>query len=291
MNNKCEIVRDLLPSYIDKICSKESREFVEEHLDSCDRCRNILDNMKTDVDIPNEINNSERVKAKKPFKKLSDFFKAQKKITFYVLSFAIISLVLGIFFLTNSITEMKEYKKEVNNLDVVDQEKEVIMNDVFNVLGSPNGVSVQEEEQLLNVFDKYQEKLNFLAIFPAREIEDWLEQNKAVRDKPTTIYPVDYQKATLVIGSEGIIDGKEKITPSGYDLGNVVMANEEWVVQYEYKSSYESTIEKHHQLKHYGPTSWSFYQLPILFFIIFTVLGIIWLFLHKQNRQLNGVID
>lgn len=50
----------------------------------------------------------------------------------------VISLVLGIFFLTNSITEMKEYKKEVSNLEVI--EKEVIMNDVFNVLGSSNGV-------------------------------------------------------------------------------------------------------------------------------------------------------
>lgn len=71
-----------------------------------------------------------------------------------------ISLVLGIFCLTNSFTEMKEYKKEVSNLEVV--EKEVIMNDVFNFLGSSNGVS---EEQLLNVFDKYQ-KTQFLGYFP-----------------------------------------------------------------------------------------------------------------------------
>ncbi|WP_338566867.1 hypothetical protein [Peribacillus frigoritolerans] len=78
--------------------------------------------------------------------------------------------MLGIFFLTNSITGIKEYNKEVSNLEVV--EKEVIMNDVFNVLGSSNGVSEREEEQLLNVFDKYQKKLNFLAIFPAIQIEN-----------------------------------------------------------------------------------------------------------------------
>lgn len=291
MNNKCAIVRDLLPSYIDDICSNESRQFVEEHVGSCDSCRNILNHMKSEVDIPDDLNTKERLKAKKPFKRLSEFFKSQKKLTSYILSFALISLVLGIFFLTNSIMEMNEYKKEVNELETVENEKKGIMTDVFDILGSSNRVSKKEEEQLLQVFNKYQNKLSYLAIFPAREIENWVEENKAVRSKPTTIYPVDYQKATFVIGSDGFIDRKEQITPSDYDLGNVVKANEEWVVQYEYKNSYESTIERHHQLKHYGPTNWSFFQLPIFFFIIFTIIGIVWLYLKKQNSQLNGLID
>ncbi|MEH7503743.1 zf-HC2 domain-containing protein [Neobacillus drentensis] len=291
MTNNCEIVRDLLPSYIDKICSKDSSQFIEEHLNTCGSCREILANMKTDVDIPDEIHKNERLKAKKPFKKLSEFFKTQKRFTTYILSAALIALLLGIIFLAHSIMEIKEYKKEVNNLKVVEQEKEVIMNDVFNVLGASNGIAEQEEEQLLHVFDKYQDKLNLMAVFPAKDVENWVEENESVRNEPTTIYPVDYQKAALVIGSEGIIESKEQIIPSGYDLGTVVMANEGWVVQYEYKNSYEKTIEKHHQLKYFGPTIWSFYQLPILFFSIFSVLAVIWLFLKKHNRQLKGVID
>lgn len=133
--------------------------------------------------------------------------------------------------------------------------------------------------------------LKFLKDCSARDVEDWVLENKAVRSKPTAIYPVDYQKATLVIGTEGVMDRKEQITPSDYDLGNVVMANEEWVVQYEYRSSYESTIERHHQLEYYGPTNWDFFQLPIFFFVLFTIIGIIWLSLKEQNRQLNGLID
>ncbi|MGE7602546.1 zf-HC2 domain-containing protein [Peribacillus sp. NPDC097675] len=291
MNDKCAIVRDLLPSYIDDICSKESKQFVGEHLGSCDSCRNILNHMKSEVDFPDELNTKERMKAKKPFKQLSEIFKSQKKLTFYVQSLALISLVLGIFFLTNSIAEMKEYKQELRKYDVVDKEKEGITTDVFHILGSSNSVSKQEKEQLLHIFDKYQDKLSYLSIFPAGEIEDWVEENKSVEQEPTTIYPVDYQKAMLVIGSDGFIDRKEQITPSDYDLGNVVMANDKWVVQYEYKDSYESTIERHHQLKYYGPSYWSFFQLPILFFIIFIVVGIIWYYLNEENSQLNGLID
>lgn len=290
-NHTCAIVRDLLPSYIDDICSEESRQFVEEHVGSCDSCRNILVTMKSEVAIPDELSQMERLKEKKPFKRLSEFLKRQNQLTSYILLLAMITLVLGIFFLTRSMADVKAYHQELSKLDVVDKEKEGIMTDVFHILGSTNKVSKKEEEQLLHIFDKYEDKLRYLAIFPARDIEDWIQENKAVRSKPTAIYPVDYQKATLVIGNDGVINRKEQITPSDYDLGNVVKANEDWVVQYEYKSSYESTVERHHQLKYYGPTNWDFFQLPIFFFVLFTIIGIIWLSLKEQNRQLNGLID
>lgn len=291
MNNKCAIVRDLLPSYIDHLCSKESTQFVEEHIDSCDSCRNILGTMKSEVDIPDKLHTNDRMKEKKPFQKLSEFFKNQKKLTSYVLIFTLLSLALVIIFLIHSTMEMKEYQQELAKLEVVDKEKEIIMTDVFDIIGSSYSVSEEDEKQLLQVFDKYQDKLSYLAVFPIGTIENWVEENQTVKRKPTTIYPVDYQKALLVIGSEGIIDRKEQITPSYYDLGNVVRANENWVVQFEYRGSYESTIEKHHQVKYYGPSILSFYQLPIFFFIIFTILVIIWVSLKEQNSQLNGWVD
>lgn len=35
----CDIIRDLIPSYIDEICSEESRRVVQEHLETCSDCR------------------------------------------------------------------------------------------------------------------------------------------------------------------------------------------------------------------------------------------------------------
>ena len=32
---KCEIIRDLIPLYLDKVCSEDSRKLVEEHLAEC----------------------------------------------------------------------------------------------------------------------------------------------------------------------------------------------------------------------------------------------------------------
>lgn len=38
---KCDIIQDLIPSYVDGICSEATRECVEEHMESCEECRKM----------------------------------------------------------------------------------------------------------------------------------------------------------------------------------------------------------------------------------------------------------
>ena len=65
---KCEIIRDLLPSYIDGLTSDESNQVVEEHLYGCEECQELLDQMKQDIRDPQEIIvNKKKIK---PFKKV-----------------------------------------------------------------------------------------------------------------------------------------------------------------------------------------------------------------------------
>ncbi len=48
MNNKlpCELIRDLFPSYIDKLTSDTTNTIVENHFTECDECRYVLESMK-----------------------------------------------------------------------------------------------------------------------------------------------------------------------------------------------------------------------------------------------------
>lgn len=48
----CEVIRDLLPLYYDKVCSPASRALVEEHLAECAECRELLDQMSGDIALP-----------------------------------------------------------------------------------------------------------------------------------------------------------------------------------------------------------------------------------------------
>lgn len=55
---QCEIVRDLLPLYIDDVCSEESRQLVEEHLSSCSGCKEEYELLTTGLSIPEEHDTS-----------------------------------------------------------------------------------------------------------------------------------------------------------------------------------------------------------------------------------------
>lgn len=46
MDQNCNVVRDILPLYVDEVCSKESKELVERHVQQCQECANILAQLK-----------------------------------------------------------------------------------------------------------------------------------------------------------------------------------------------------------------------------------------------------
>lgn len=46
---KCEIIRDLLPSYVDGLTSAESNEAIENHLEYCPECQVYLESMKKEI--------------------------------------------------------------------------------------------------------------------------------------------------------------------------------------------------------------------------------------------------
>ena len=61
---KCYIVRDLLPRYLDGLTGEEATGEIKAHLDTCEDCRTIYEQMA--ADIPQELS---------PKEKKIDFFK------------------------------------------------------------------------------------------------------------------------------------------------------------------------------------------------------------------------
>ncbi len=55
----CAVVRDLLPSYIDKLTSEETNEAVDRHLKGCEDCRRVLSAMQGDGGPAAEANQVE----------------------------------------------------------------------------------------------------------------------------------------------------------------------------------------------------------------------------------------
>lgn len=47
MNKECSIVQDILPLYVDEVCSDASKDYVENHLSGCNDCTNILNKLRS----------------------------------------------------------------------------------------------------------------------------------------------------------------------------------------------------------------------------------------------------
>ncbi len=51
MSNQCNLIRDILPLYVEDMVSMETREFVREHLEHCDACRAESEHMRKSADV------------------------------------------------------------------------------------------------------------------------------------------------------------------------------------------------------------------------------------------------
>ena len=71
MEINCEVIKDLLPSYVDGLTSPQSNELIKKHLAKCPDCTAYLQQMTKEIP-PEEI--SQNKKSIQPFKKIKRRF-------------------------------------------------------------------------------------------------------------------------------------------------------------------------------------------------------------------------
>lgn len=68
MEVKCSIIQDLLPSYVDGICSEDTGELVQAHIGGCENCKGKLEQMRS-VGLVSDKMQKQEVDYLKKFKK------------------------------------------------------------------------------------------------------------------------------------------------------------------------------------------------------------------------------
>lgn len=159
MKNECDIVGDLLFSYIDGILSNSSKELVEEHLKKCEKCNKILEEIKQE--------NNEKSQVKE-----IDFLKSIKKninkknliiLVVFIILMIIVLFNIQVYNNYNEVTSTMEVYLED---DITDQQIENIKN---KIIDKSDNVKIEyiskekaldrfknnlgENENLLNGFD------------------------------------------------------------------------------------------------------------------------------------------
>lgn len=56
---KCDVIRDLIPNYIDGLCSDDSNELIKEHLSICEECKEYYMQMKKEISVDTHMESGE----------------------------------------------------------------------------------------------------------------------------------------------------------------------------------------------------------------------------------------
>lgn len=113
MKVSCEIIRDLLPSYINDLCSEESKDLINEHVRECENCNEVL--TKLEIESKNQ-NLKERITEKssvKLFKRVRNRM-LLKSVLFIVIAAALISNFYFVGEISKTISpEVESIRKDV----------------------------------------------------------------------------------------------------------------------------------------------------------------------------------
>lgn len=85
MKLNCNVIQDLLPLYVDQVCSEESKELIDEHLMECKECSKLLYQMGS-----SEIETDLKSEAEDVIQHQAKFFKRK---------YAVIGVIMAVFFM------------------------------------------------------------------------------------------------------------------------------------------------------------------------------------------------
>lgn len=161
IKNECEIVRDLMPNYIENQINDKTKEFVEEHLSSCKECKNIFNA------ITNESQETSEDKEVDFLKKYNRKMNVLKMVAGVLI---IIILAMWTLFIVKYVQEKEECEKISQVLEIT--EKAFLkIEDIKEKIVNGGNYTVVEEDYKLNtkVVTYYKEcnfKINHIAEIP-----------------------------------------------------------------------------------------------------------------------------
>lgn len=111
MKEKCKIVQDLLPNFIEHLTNDETNKFIEGHLTTCEDCKKVYDNMKKDLNVDNKSKEKKKVNFLKKYRNKLRILEIIILIIFVVF---VINTGRKIYIITDLNNKAKEYTSSTN---------------------------------------------------------------------------------------------------------------------------------------------------------------------------------
>ncbi|WP_202081486.1 zf-HC2 domain-containing protein [Caldalkalibacillus salinus] len=201
---KCTIIQDVLPLYLDKVVSQDTKEMVEDHLQHCDKCQKEYESMKRELCIPveTEVSFFNNIRKK--------WFK--KKVMISVLSIIITAaILLGSFSYVFHYETVIPYSEDLFKIEV-QNDKQLVIRYIGKAYGGyyqAGPMSVEIDGEKKNVYIIYYTKT--IADSPERKNLINTEKNSEEQEGYTSDLEIGKIDAVYYVGydSKKIAEGKD----------------------------------------------------------------------------------
>lgn len=187
MKTPCNVIRDLLPLYQDGVCSPESRQLVEEHLEGCETCRTEWERMSAPIPTAHP-----QVEERTVAEAASSAWKRGRRGAFrkgFVIAavlVAVVSAVIGIWIYTTSLSRYISGRIVETQVDDATGAVSLV---VYTSQGEEIGLQLSGKTSIFSFFDQYSAK-----DLEAGKITDPLRISAEVKNAKTTMFNQDGEK-------------------------------------------------------------------------------------------------
>lgn len=238
MKTKCSVIEDMIPLYKEGLCSEDTAEMVREHLEECENCRKLSE----DITAENRTENVKIPDETKVFNKVNRKMK-KSKLKIAVLSVLLIAILGSLGILTFGQVTHKDgfisFETLVQSVETYRIAKMVAKGDMdgyadsitfgnnldanFNILRNMDEIRTQNKQALNEAYDKYMsgKKVTGVRSF-GQYAAGWLSGSSADQNDSTIVNTahIEYDDGTgMILELVKSYDGKY-ICASAYSLAD-----------------------------------------------------------------------
>lgn len=114
----CDVIKDLLPLYIDKVVSEDTELLIEEHIAKCDKCREVLEHMAGEVAIP--VSKDAEQEEIAFLSKIKESIRKKNVRTSIVTAIISAAVIIGVYCLVCLPTQVIPYEEGLVDISVKD---------------------------------------------------------------------------------------------------------------------------------------------------------------------------
>ena len=133
--NNCNIIKDILPLYVDEVVSEDTSEFVHDHLVQCESCRKEYERMKKTIFVPIENDT-------KPLKNI------KRKWTRKALKVGMIASVIAVIITSILLESANKKQFTMKSIPVLQEEAENLKDEYVNLNLSDTVISIPDVDKM-----------------------------------------------------------------------------------------------------------------------------------------------